>query len=152
MKVKYRITFSPKKNYLNFSNICNPDFVLNPKTNNQQPTTNNQQPTTNNHMNLPAKFWIVTFITFINSVCFTILIPTLYPYAKQLGLSDFQASLLTTAFAISQFIATPILGRLSDFLGRRPLLIISLFGTVLANLLASVSSTALPYSSFWLAY
>ncbi len=94
-------------------------------------------------MNLPAKFWIVTFITFINSVCFTILIPTLYPYAKQLGLSDFQASLLTTAFAISQFIATPILGRLSDFLGRRPLLIISLFGTVLANLLASVSSTAL---------
>ena len=94
-------------------------------------------------MNLPAKFWIVTFITFINSVCFTIVIPTLYPYAKQLGLSDFQASLLTTAFAISQFIATPILGRLSDFLGRRPLLIISLFGTVLANLLASVSSTAL---------
>lgn len=92
--------------------------------------------------NLPLKFWIVALIAFINSVSFTIIIPILYPYAKEFGLSDFQASLLTTSYAVSQFIATPLLGRLSDFLGRKPLLIISLLGTVIANVLASFSPIA----------
>ena len=92
--------------------------------------------------NLPLKFWIVALIAFINSVSFTIIIPILYPYAKEFGLSDFQASLLTTSYAVSQFLATPLLGRLSDFLGRKPLLIISLLGTVMANVLASFSPIA----------
>jgi predicted MFS family arabinose efflux permease len=91
---------------------------------------------------LPAKFWVISLIAFINSISFTILIPLLYPYAKQFGLTDFQASLLTTSYAIAQFFATPILGRFSDSLGRKPLLLISLLGTVLANLLASVAPVA----------
>ncbi len=91
---------------------------------------------------LPLQFWIITSIAFINAVSFTIIIPTLYPYAKQFGLSDFQASLLTTGYALSQFFATPVLGRLSDRLGRRPILIISLLGTVFSNVLASVASVA----------
>ena len=88
---------------------------------------------------LPFQFWIVTSIAFINSVSFTIIIPTLYPYAKQFGLSDFEASLLTTAYSLSQFLGTPILGQLSDRFGRKPLLVISLLGTVASNLLAAVA-------------
>jgi predicted MFS family arabinose efflux permease len=91
---------------------------------------------------LPWRFWIITLVAFINAVSFTIIIPVLYPYAKQFGLSDFQASLLTTAYAASQFIGTPILGRLSDRGGRKPLLILSLLGTVLANLMASLAPFA----------
>ncbi|MEM6255723.1 MAG: MFS transporter [Cyanobacteria bacterium P01_D01_bin.156] len=91
---------------------------------------------------LPLQFWIVTLVAFINSVSFTIIIPTLYPYAKEFGLSDLAASLLTTAFSLSQFFGTPILGRLSDRIGRKPLLVISLLGTVVANLLAAVSPFA----------
>jgi MFS family permease len=91
---------------------------------------------------LPLQFWIVTLIAFINSVSFTIIIPTLYPYAKEFNLTDFQASLLTTAYSASQFVGTPILGRLSDSLGRKPLLIISLLGTVIANVLASIAPAA----------
>ena len=72
---------------------------------------------------LPLQFWIVTLVAFINSVSFTIIIPTLYPYAKEFGLSDLAASLLTTAFSLSQFVGTPILGRLSDRVGRKPLLL-----------------------------
>ena len=93
---------------------------------------------------LPIAFWIVVFIAFINAVGFTIIIPTLYPLAKQFQLSDFQASLLTTAYAGSQFIATPILGRLSDRIGRKPLLVISLLGTCASNLLASLTPIAWP--------
>ena len=91
---------------------------------------------------LPRQFWIIATIAFINSISFTIIIPLLYPYAKQFNLSDLQASLLTTAFAVSQFLGTPVLGRLSDRMGRKPILVISLLGTVLANILASLSNTA----------
>ncbi|MDJ0745590.1 MAG: MFS transporter [Xenococcaceae cyanobacterium MO_167.B27] len=92
---------------------------------------------------LPGQFWIIAAIAFINSISFTIIIPLLYPYAKQFSLTDFQASLLITAYAISQFLGTPVLGRFSDRMGRKPILIISLLGTVLANILASISNTAL---------
>ena len=91
---------------------------------------------------LPGKFWLATLIAFINSVSFTIIIPSLYPYAKAFGLSDFEASLLTTAYAASQFLGTPILGRLSDAYGRKPLLVLSLLGTVLANIMAAIAPTA----------
>lgn len=92
---------------------------------------------------LPLKFWLIALIAFINSVSFTIIIPVLYPYAQKFGLNDFQASLLTSGYAIAQFLATPILGRLSDNFGRKPLLIISLVGTVIANLIASFAPVAL---------
>ncbi len=95
---------------------------------------------------LPPLFWLIALIALINSISFTIIIPLLYPYAKQFGLSDFQASLLTTAFALSQFFGTPILGKLSDRLGRKYILVFSLAGTVVANLLASVAGVA------WLLY
>ena len=95
---------------------------------------------------LPLKFWIVASVAFINAVGFTMIIPLIYPYAKQFGLSDFHASLLTTAYAAAQFVGTPILGRLSDRLGRKPLLIVSLLGTVAANLMAGLAAVA------WLLY
>jgi predicted MFS family arabinose efflux permease len=88
---------------------------------------------------LPWRFWIVALVAFINAVSFTIVIPILYPYAKQFGLTDFQASLLTTTYAAAQFLGTPVLGRLSDRWGRKPLLLLSLLGTVLANGLASLT-------------
>lgn len=95
---------------------------------------------------LPPLFWLIALIAFINSISFTIIIPLLYPYAQQFGLNDFQASLLTTAFALSQFFGTPILGKLSDRLGRKYILVFSLAGTMVANLLASVAGVA------WLLY
>jgi predicted MFS family arabinose efflux permease len=97
---------------------------------------------TENFKRLPWRFWIITLVAFINAVSFTIIIPVLYPYAKQFGLSDFQASLLTTAYAAAQFLAAPILGRLSDRMGRKPLLVLSLIGTVVANVVASLTPFA----------
>ncbi|WP_346293558.1 MFS transporter [Sphaerothrix gracilis] len=93
-------------------------------------------------LGLPLQFWVVALVAFINAVSFTIIIPIIYPYAKQFGLSDFQASLLTTAYAAAQFIGTPILGSLSDRLGRKPLLILSLLGTVAASLVAAFAGVA----------
>ncbi|MBH8578067.1 MFS transporter [Nostocaceae cyanobacterium CENA369] len=88
-------------------------------------------------------FWIIALIAFINSLSFTILIPIIYLYGKRFGLSDFQTSLLFSIYSIAQFFATPVIGKLSDRFGRKPLLIISLAGTVIANLLAGTATTAI---------
>ncbi len=87
-------------------------------------------------------FWITALVAFANSLSFTILIPILYLYGRQFGLTDFQTSLLFSTYAVAQFFSTPVIGKLSDRYGRKPLLIISLLGTVIANFLAGTASTA----------
>jgi predicted MFS family arabinose efflux permease len=87
-------------------------------------------------------FWIIALISLINSLSITILIPVIYLYGRQFGLNDFQTSLLFSVYSIAQFFATPVIGKLSDRFGRKPLLIISLLGTVIANLIAGTASTA----------
>ena len=88
-------------------------------------------------------FWIIALIAFANALSFTILIPILYLYGQQFGLNDFQTSLLFSTYAIAQFFATPVIGKLSDRVGRKPLLIISLAGTVIANFLAGTATTVI---------
>ncbi len=87
-------------------------------------------------------FWIIALISLINSLSLTILIPVIYLYGRQFGLNDFQTSLLFSAYSVAQFLATPAIGKLSDRFGRKPLLMISLLGTVVANLIAGTASTA----------
>jgi MFS family permease len=85
---------------------------------------------------VPQIFGITLFIAFANAISFTILIPILYLYGREFGLTDFQTSLLFAVYAMAQFFATPVIGKLSDRHGRKPLLIISLAGTVMASWLA----------------
>jgi MFS family permease len=89
-----------------------------------------------------STFWIVALINFINALSFTILIPTIYIYGRQFQLNDFETSLLFSIYSIAQFFATPIIGKLSDRFGRKPMLIISLAGTVVANVIAGTATTA----------
>jgi len=91
---------------------------------------------------MKREVWIVSAIALVNSLSFTILLPTLYPYGRQFGLNDFETSLLFSIFSIAQFVATPVIGQLSDQWGRRPLLIVSLAGTVLANVMAGMATAA----------
>ncbi len=85
---------------------------------------------------------IVTFINFVNALSFTVLIPNIYGYGRHFGLSDLETSFLFAIYSIAQFFATPIIGKLSDRFGRKPLLIISLAGTIVANFIAGTASTA----------
>jgi len=87
-------------------------------------------------------FWIIALIAFINSLSFTILIPIIYVYGKHFGLTDFQTSLLFLIYSVAQFFATPIIGKLADRFGRKPLLVISLAGTVVASFMAGTATTA----------
>lgn len=72
-----------------------------------------------------------------------IIIPIQYTYAQTFGLNDFQNGLLFAIFSIFQFISTPIIGRLSDKYGRRPLLITSITGTALSFFMMAFAPNAL---------
>lgn len=80
-------------------------------------------------MNVKRILWVLVFIAIINSMGFGIIIPLLYPYGKKFGVTGHTIGLLTAAYSIAQFFATPVLGSLSDKFGRKPLLVISLIGT-----------------------
>jgi len=78
---------------------------------------------------------VLVFICIINSLGFGIIVPLLYSYGKRFGINHETIGLLTAAFSIAQFFATPVLGSMSDKFGRKPLLAISLFGTCLSFLM-----------------
>ncbi|MBI4225954.1 MFS transporter [Candidatus Roizmanbacteria bacterium] len=86
---------------------------------------------------------IIALIAIVNALGYGIIIPVLYSYSLKYGLSDFQNGLLFSTFSICQFISTPIIGRMSDKYGRRPLLIISILGTSLSFFMMAFAPNAL---------
>ncbi|MEQ1878529.1 MAG: MFS transporter, partial [Bdellovibrionia bacterium] len=84
---------------------------------------------------------IIFLTVFIDLVGFGIIIP-LSPYlAKTYGATPFEVGLLMAIYSLAQFIFSPIWGRLSDRIGRRPVILISLFGTGIAHLIFAWSTT-----------
>jgi DHA1 family tetracycline resistance protein-like MFS transporter len=76
---------------------------------------------------------LIIFLTiFVNLVGFGIIIPLLPFYAETFGASPAVIGLLFAVFSLCQLAAAPALGDLSDRLGRRPILIFSLAGTVVS--------------------
>ena len=59
----------------------------------------------------------------------TIMIPLLPFYAEKLGASPFEVGWLIGVYAVCQLVSGPLLGRMSDHMGRKPLLIVSQLGT-----------------------
>ena len=85
---------------------------------------------------------LVIFLTvFVNLVGFGIIIPLLPFYAQTFGASPLVIGLLFASFSLSQLLATPALGVLSDRWGRRPVLIFSLLGTVVSFAMLAVART-----------
>ena len=83
-------------------------------------------------------------ITFVNFVGIGALIPILpYTVIENLGYSETVMTALLASFALAMFIANPILGRLSDKVGRQPVLLISLIIGTAAHLWFALSNDIL---------
>jgi len=67
----------------------------------------------------------------------TIMIPLLPFYAEKLGASPFQVGWLIGIYAACQLVSGPLLGRMSDHLGRKPLLLVSQLGTLIGFLITA---------------
>lgn len=72
---------------------------------------------------------------FIDLLGFGIVIPLLPLYAEKYHPSPLAFGLLMSSYSAMQFLFAPILGRLSDRFGRRPVILFSLAGTVIGYLL-----------------
>jgi len=73
--------------------------------------------------------FILFLIVVIDLIGFGIIIPLLPFYAEYYSASPAEVGLLMAVYSLTQFIAAPFWGRTSDRTGRRPVLLISLFGT-----------------------
>lgn len=73
----------------------------------------------------------VLVILFIDLLGLSIMIPLLPFYAARFGADAYILGLLSATYPMMQFIGAPLLGRLSDRVGRRPVLLISQAGTLI---------------------
>jgi MFS family permease len=90
--------------------------------------------------------YVLLLVVFINLVGFGLVIPLLPFYAKSLKAEPWQITALFSAYSLGQFFAEPFWGRLSDRIGRRPVLII----TILANTASYVALAFAP--NIWTAF
>lgn len=76
----------------------------------------------------------------------TLVLPLLAIYAESLHASPLQATLLVSVFAACQLVSGPILGRLSDRVGRKPVLLLSQIGTFVGFVIMARAT------SLWMVY
>jgi MFS transporter, DHA1 family, tetracycline resistance protein len=87
----------------------------------------------------------VIFLTiFVSMVGFGIVIPVLPVYAKSapFKLDPTQLGWLTGIFSLVQLISSPLIGKISDRVGRKPVLLVSIFGTAIGYFVTGGASAA----------
>jgi len=88
----------------------------------------------------------IFLIVSVDVLGLTIILPLLPFYAEHFGASPAVVGLLVSTYAFCQLIAGPMLGRLSDHTGRRPLLLVSQVGTFIGFLILAFAN------SLWLIF
>ncbi|HEY3295854.1 MAG TPA: MFS transporter [bacterium] len=87
-------------------------------------------------MSKPRSPLSIIFITiFIDLLGFGLILPSLPFYAESYGATPLTVGLLSMSYSLMQFIFAPMWGRLSDRVGRRPIILLSLAGSCAAFLL-----------------
>src|SRR5512138_3853284 len=87
-----------------------------------------------NLMNI-KKLVSIIMVVFIDLLGFSLILPLLPYYAESFHADAIQTGLLVASYAVAQLIGAPLLGRLSDRYGRRPILLLSVAGTFVGFLL-----------------
>jgi DHA1 family multidrug resistance protein-like MFS transporter len=83
-------------------------------------------------MNAPKRnLYILTFTLFVVMLGYGIVIPILPFYIESMDAGGTELGLLTASYAVMRLICGPIWGSLSDRMGRKPILLIGIFGYVI---------------------
>ena len=85
-----------------------------------------------------ATLWLVVFVDLIG---FGILAPLVPFYAMRTGLSPAMITLVIAIYSLCQFAAMPFWGHVSDTRGRRPVLLVSMFGHALSYAMLGFADT-----------
>ncbi len=86
----------------------------------------------------------IFLIILVDILGLTIILPLLPFYAESLGATPFVVGLLISSYAGCQLIAGPILGQISDKVGRKPVLLLSQCGTFAGFVLLALSHSLVP--------
>jgi MFS transporter, DHA1 family, tetracycline resistance protein len=92
---------------------------------------------------LPRGFGPVWTAVALDLVGFGIVLPLLPLYAKDFGARAGLAAGLVASFSLAQLVAAPLWGRLSDRVGRKPVLVLALCGSAIGSLVTGLGG-ALP--------
>ncbi len=95
---------------------------------------------------MPPGFGIIWTTVAVDLVGFGMVFPLLPLYARRFGASPATIGLLVASFSVAQFAMAPVWGRLSDRIGRKPVLVVSLVGTAVASLATGLAG------SIWLLF
>jgi multidrug resistance protein len=90
---------------------------------------------------LPPGFGVIWTTVALDLVGFGMLFPVLAAYSERLGASPTEAGFLVASFSLAQLVCSPLSGRLSDRIGRKPVLIASLVGTCIGSLLTGLAGS-----------
>jgi MFS transporter, DHA1 family, tetracycline resistance protein len=77
----------------------------------------------------------IFLIVLVDVFGLTLVIPLLAIYSEHFGATPLEATLLVSTYAVCQLVSGPLLGRVSDRVGRKPMLLVSQVGTFLGFLL-----------------
>src|SRR5580693_6850390 len=87
----------------------------------------------------------IIFVTvFIDLLGFAIVLPLLPRYAQHFQASASTLGMLMASFSAMQFVFSPIWGRVSDRVGRRPILIMGLAGSMVSYAIFGLASSLPP--------
>ncbi len=87
-----------------------------------------------------AQLGIIFLTIFIDMVGFGIVIPVLPRYAEHFDATPIQNGLLVAAFSFAQFLFAPVWGKISDRVGRKPVLFVSILGTAAGFLMMGMAT------------
>lgn len=88
------------------------------------------------------KLFPILLLTFVNIIGFTLLVPVFPEIVERYAppeLAGFMYGALLSSYALFQFLASPLLGALSDHFGRKPLLYLSQLGTLISWVIFAVA-------------
>jgi DHA1 family tetracycline resistance protein-like MFS transporter len=86
-----------------------------------------------------TKLLTIFLVVFVDILGFGLILPLLPYYAEQFGATTWVTGLLVASYAAAQLIGAPLLGRLSDRVGRRPVLLLSIAGTAFGFLMLGLA-------------
>ncbi len=94
---------------------------------------------------------LIIFLTvFVDLIGFGIVLPLLPKYAERYGAEGLMIGAIIASYSLMQFVFAPLWGRLSDRIGRRPVILLSTFGSVVAYGLFGYSAIHVGTTGLWI--
>ncbi len=102
---------------------------------------NQQKTRADNPLKSRGKLFTVFLVVLVDLMGFGIVLPLLPFYASEFNASPVVIGLLYSVFSFAQLIFSPIWGSLSDRIGRRPIMLLSTFGAVIAYIIFGLAGS-----------